>query len=119
VHGIGEVDRGRASGKGLDVSGRGEDEHLVLVEVQLEIGQELLGVFGLEEGADIADPGNVHRRGAFLVSPVSSDPRLGQAVHLGGADLHFERLSVRADHGGVEALIEVDLRHRHEILEAP
>jgi hypothetical protein len=39
-------------------------------------------------------------------------------VHLEGADLDLHRVALGPDHGGVERLVHVDLRHRDEILEA-
>ncbi len=54
----------------------------------------------------------------FLVAPVGRDSRFGQPMHLLGADLDLERLAVGSDHRGVEALIEVDLGHGDEVLEA-
>src|SRR6266542_1895270 len=44
VHGVGEVDRGRARRELEDVALGGEDEHLVDVEVGLEVVDEVLGV---------------------------------------------------------------------------
>src|SRR6266581_3255332 len=44
VHGVGEVDRGRARRELEDVPLGGEDEHLVDVEVGLEVVDEVLGV---------------------------------------------------------------------------
>src|SRR6266542_2701862 len=44
VHGVGEVDRGRARRELEDVALGGEDEHFVDVEVGLEVVDEVLGV---------------------------------------------------------------------------
>ena len=46
------------------------------------------------------------------------DAFFGDAVHLLGPDLDFEGLPVRADHGGVQRLVEVRPRDRDEILDA-
>ncbi len=54
---------------------------------------------------------------AVLVRPVGGDPPLGPLVHLAGADLHLDRLAGRADDGGVQALVEVELGHRDVVLE--
>jgi hypothetical protein len=46
---------------------------------------------------------------AFLVAPVRGDAELGVLVHLARADLHFERLALRADHRGVQRAVVVAL----------
>ena len=49
---------------------------------------------------------------------MDENPVLVHAVHLFGADLVFDRRSVRTDHGRVKALVAVHLRNRNEVLEA-
>ena len=44
-------------------------------------------------------------------------PELGPIVHLVGSDLNFQGLAVRSDHGGVKALVEVELGEGDVILE--
>ena len=39
-------------------------------------------------------------------------------MHIDSANLHFDRAAMRTDHGGVETLIHVELRHRYEVFEA-
>ncbi len=56
---------------------------------------------------------------ALLVEPVRGDPELGGLVHVEGADLDLEGLAARADHRGVQRLVEVELGHRDVVLEAP
>ncbi len=56
---------------------------------------------------------------AFFVLPVGGDALLRHAVHLLGADLHFESLPVGAHDRGVEGLIQVGARNGDEVLDAP
>jgi len=42
----------------------------------------------------------------FLVAPVRGDAVLGGAVHVPRADLHFQRLALRPDDGGVQRLVD-------------
>ena len=50
---------------------------------------------------------------------MGGDPVLGELVHLLGPDLDLQRLALGADHGRVQRLVHVGLRHRDEVLEAP
>ena len=52
-----------------------------------------------------------------LVRPVRGDAALGPLVHLAGADLHLDGLAAGPDHRRVQALVEVELRHRDVVLE--
>ena len=47
------------------------------------------------------------------------DAGLGDAMHVLGADLHFDRHAVRAEQRRVQRLIAVDARNRDVVLEAP
>ena len=102
-----------------------EDEDLVAEQVFLHRAQELLRVLHvLLPLEQLAQPGEALRVGAgdalaALVAPVRGDARLGDAVHLVGADLHLHALAVRADHGGVQRLVHVGLGQRDVVLEAP
>ena len=53
----------------------------------------------------------------LLVAPVRGDAVLGLAVHLLGADLHFERPAPRAEHRGMQRLVEVALGPRDVVVE--
>ena len=44
-------------------------------------------------------------------------PELRPIVHFVGSDLNFQRLAIRSDHGGVKALVEVELGEGDVILE--
>ena len=122
---IGEVERGGALGKRLDLAFRREDVDLLRVEVDLQVVDELLRVVDfllpfqqlphpleIPFVALIADP-------SFLVLPVGRDAFLGLRVHLLGAYLHLEWRAAFADDGGVERLVAVGPWHRDEVLDAP
>ena len=47
---------------------------------------------------------------AFFILPVRGDPDFGRAVHLPGANLHFQRLAMRAEHLGMQRLVHIRLR---------
>src|SRR6185437_1988934 len=55
---------------------------------------------------------------ALLILPVRGDALFGDAVHLFGPDLHFERLAVRAYDAGVQRLIEIRTRNGDEVFDA-
>ncbi len=119
VDGVGEVDRRGVDRQRDDLALRGEDEDLVLLEVDLQPLHELVGVAGLGLPVDDAvEPGHVDRvRVAVLVGPVGGDALLGPAVHLPRADLHLDRLALRPDHRRVQRLVEVELGHGDVVLE--
>ena len=53
----------------------------------------------------------------LLVAPVRGDAELGGAVHVARADLHLERFALRADHGGVQRLVDAVARLGDVVLE--
>ena len=57
------------------------------------------------------------RRVVTLVQPVRRHTRLGDAMHLGSADLHLDRRAVGADQCRVQRLIAIDLRNGDVVLE--
>ena len=81
--------------------------HLVAPRQQLPQPRDLLveGAFGARAG-----PG-------LLVTPVRGHAELGVLVHLLRADLHFQRAPVRADHGRVQAAVQVGLGTRDVVVE--
>ncbi len=119
VHGVGEVDGRGPPGQGDDAALRREDVDLVLVEVDLELVVELLGVRDLLLPVDDAvEPDHGVGLGAgLLVAPVGRHPDLGPAVHLPGADLDLQGLAAGAHDGGVERLVEVELGVGDVVLE--
>ena len=95
-----------------------ENEHLVLLEVGLQVLHEgcRIGDVGLPVD-DAVQPVDVAGGAVVLVRPVRGDAPLGALVHLDGPDLHLDDLAARPDDRGVQALVEVELRHRDVVLE--
>ena len=97
VNRVGEVDRRRVARQRLDLALRREDVDLLRVELDLQVLQELLRIADLLLPLEqLPQPQEVllvavRADAAFLVLPVRGDALLGDLVHLGGADLHFER----------------------------
>ena len=120
---VGEVERRGARRQVLDVALGGEDEDLVLEDVELDPLDELLGVGDLALPVhQLAQPGElgvVVALGprALLVAPVGRDPDLAHGVHRVGPDLDLERLAVEGDDGRVEALVAVRLGDRDVVVE--
>ncbi len=83
-----------------------------------QLGFETGGQFGIVFAAwlqQLAHPGDLgleFRIGAtaFLVAPVRGHAEFVGAMHLVRADLHFERLARRAEHGRMQRAITVALR---------
>ena len=115
-----EIDRGRSDRQRHDLALGCEDVDLVLFEIGLQVRHELGGVGDLGLPVDQAvEPVDVGLIGVVvLVGPVGGDAPLRTMVHLLGADLDLDRSAVRPDHGGVQALVEVELRDRDVVLEA-
>ena len=105
-----------------------EAEHLVVEQLELGVLEELLRVRAFGEQLDgAAQPGvgvgfarqHLGRRAdAILVERVRRDAVFGDLVHLLGADLQFDALLARADHGGVDRAVVVLLGRRDVVLEA-
>ena len=123
VHGIGEVDAGRAARQPHDVALWREHVDLVGEQVDLDALEELLGR-ALVQIHHTFQP--LARAGllclsavlAGLVLPVRRDARLGQALHVLGADLNLDRRAIRAEQRSVQRLVAVDARNRDVVLEA-
>src|SRR5437667_16775 len=89
---IGEVE----SLRDLNHIARGrEDEDLVLIEIELQELEELIGRLGVElELEDLAEPGEmsielVRALRVFLVQPMRGNSEIRRPVHLARADLDF------------------------------
>ena len=124
VNRVGEVDRRRPSRQHLHLPARRERVDLFGIEIDLEVGQELLRIADLLLPLEqLPQPLEVLLVAAgadapFLVFPVRRDAFLGAPIHFLGANLHFERKPVLADHRRVQRLIAVGPRHRDEVLDA-
>jgi hypothetical protein len=126
MHGVGEVHRGTALRKADHVTLRSEDENLLRTEFEAQGLQELAGLLVLPLPVQqLAEPQHLvvalGRRAALglLVLPVRGNAELRRTVHVTGTDLQLDRLAMGADDGGVQRLVEVELRHRDEVLEPP
>ena len=125
VNGVSEIDR-RAVGRNHDHLPLGrEGVDLVGVEVHLQAGEELVGIGHLLLPLDeLANPVQAlfvaGGDGAFagLVLPVRGDAFFGDAMHLFGADLHFELMAAGAHHRGVQRLVAVGAGDGDEVLDA-
>ena len=122
VNGVGQVDRRRA-GRHVDhVALRGEYEHLVREQVDLDVLDKVLGLGVLLRLEQLTDP--CERLLArlliqtLLVLPVRRYAVFRHLVHLGRADLDLERDAGAADDGRVERLVAVRLRGGDIVLEA-
>ena len=128
VDGVGEVD-GRRAGRQRDhVTARGEHVGLGAVDLEAQRLQELARVLDLALPVEeLLDPRHVVEvaglvgvdagPAVLLVLPVRGHAVLSPAVHAEGADLHLDRLALRADHRRVQRLVHVELRHRDVVLE--
>ena len=121
----GEVQRRRAFGQFLHITGRGVDVDLVLEQVQLERMHELARVrFVALALEDLAQPGELFQvlgvdPALFLVQPVRGHTVFGLPVHLFGTDLDLDALALGPDDRGMQALVAVGLGHGDIVLEAP
>ncbi len=117
---VGEVEHGGSLGKLQQVALRGEGIDLVLVEVELELVHHLQVVACLQGGADRGEP-LLHAAAVglhALVAPVGGEAVLGHLVHALGADLHLHPLLLRTEHGDVETLVAIGLRHADPVAQA-
>ena len=120
----GEVDRRRPLGQLDDVAGRSEDENFVLIQIELEELEKLVGSFCIELQLEhLTEPLQraIELVGAariFLESPVSRDSVLGGAVHLAGADLNLKELPIGPEDSRMQRLVAVRLWLRDVVLDA-
>ena len=126
VHRVGEIDRRRAARQLDQLPLRREAEHLVGVEFQLGVFQELVrrGRI-LQDFQQVLHPAEALHVGAVdllvrrLVDPVRGDAVFRDVVHLGGADLHLDLLVARLAQrdAGVQRLVAVGFRGGDVVLE--
>ena len=119
----GEVDRRGPSGQLVQIALGGENEDLVLEELDLEVFHELGRIGGLLLPVDdLAQPVQVPVDVAGdlvlrFVAPVRGDADFGGVVHLGGADLYLDILALGADYRGVQRLVHIALGRRDIVLD--
>ena len=131
---VGKVERSGSHAQVHDLALGGEDEDLLVVEVDLERVEKLLGIVNLVvgrpveaalEGVDLV----VEALGArcldrtrttrALIEPVRGDAVFGLLVHLVRADLNLKRARRGTDDRGVKALVVIRLGHVDIVFKAP
>src|SRR5687767_11518968 len=116
MHGEREVDGRRALRQLNDVAGRGEDEDLVLVEVELEELEELVRRLRVQlHRENFAEPPEllvelVASLRGLLVQPVRGDSELRRAMHVARANLDLEQLLAGAKDRRMQRLVSVRFR---------
>ena len=116
-----EVEQCGSGGETEEVASRGEDKHLLVVDVHLEIAHQLHGAWlgVLEEVADFVHPGVKHLLALdALVAPVGGEAFLGHEVHAASAYLYLDPFPLGTCHGDVERLVAVAFRHRDPVFHA-
>ena len=132
VDGVGEVHGSRSHGQLENLALGCEDVDLVARELVAEGVEELGRVGGVPLPVDelakpvelgllrggLGDP-SLGRPRVLLVPPVGGHPVLRAPVHLVRADLDLQGTPPGADHGGVDRLVEVELRRGDVVLDPP
>jgi len=123
VHGVGEVEHGRAARQIDDLPLRCEQVDAVFENGGLESGEQrgfvVVVVLGFEQ---LTHPRNLAfefliAATAFLVAPVRGDALFGMRVHVVRTNLHFQRLAFGTDNGRMQRLIVIALRTRDVVVE--
>ena len=124
VHGKGKVHRGGAARQRHDLALGREHIDFVGKQVDLDVFQKFgrVAMVGLdvEQRLQPAMGARLHvvERGIRrFVHPVRGHAGFGQPVHVGGADLHFDRGAVGAEQDRVQRLVAVGLGNGDVILE--
>ena len=123
VHGIRKIHDGCTARQTQDLSFWREDIDFVGEQVDFDALEELLAAAALLHFHQARQPFTravmfVIRFRAAFVFPVRRDAGLGDAMHIFGTDLHFNRRSTRTEQSRVQRLITIDARNRHVILES-
>ena len=123
MDGVGEIHR-RGAGRQLeDLSLGRKDVHLIAGDLVAQRIEEFGGIGGfalpihqlaqpVELGFLLASFRNLLSAllDVLLVAPVGGHAKFGTPVHLVRPDLHLKRTPSRADHRGVDRLVQVELR---------
>src|SRR5690625_3589957 len=124
MDGISEVNRGGSSWQCHNVALGRKYVDFRRANLKTKRIKELTGISGFALPIqDLAQPSHLCRgllsRGLLLalVLPVRGNAVFSPAVHLVGADLDLNRFALRTNHGGVQRLIHVELRHRDVVFE--
>ena len=119
VYLIGKVEHGGTLGKLAQLARGSEHEHLVFVEVHLELVHGLQSVGILQRRADAVQP-FVEPAFPFhaFVAPVGGQTAFGHFVHAFRANLHFHPFLLGAQHGDMQTLVAVRFRHRQPVAQS-
>ena len=128
VYTVGKVDRRRAAGKRLDLSGRRKAVDALRKQIQIAFQQIhkllIIGHVPLPL-QNLAQPGHLLcfllidgllSVAAFLVFPMRRDTVFRGLMHLIGTDLNLKGLPVGPDQGRVQGLVHIRLRHGDIVL---
>src|SRR5579862_3832102 len=124
VDGVGEIDGRGIARQNDDFTLRRKGIDLFGIEIDLECGEELVGIADVALPFDhLPQPGQalfiLRGDGTVFVFPVGGDALFRHLVHFFGANLDLERRAVFGDHRGMQRLVEVGPRHGNKILDAP
>ena len=117
VNAVCEVENGCSVGEPEEVALWSEDEHLVFVQLHLEVVHQVaVVVVALERLAYAREP-FVEARFALdaFVAPVCCQSALSDVVHALGAYLYLNPLAFGAHHGGVQRLVSVALGYAQPV----
>ena len=119
-----KIDHRGPAWQGDDLALGSEHIHRIGKQLNLDVVPELAGVAGfLLNVEQRLQPLAAQALGRFaagsagFVEPMRGNPRLGHHVHGLGAQLKLDLGAHRADQGGVQRLVTVDLRYRHIVSE--
>ncbi len=127
MHGVSEVDRCRARRQFDNAPFRRENVNLIREEIGFnaldKFKRATCALLQLQQalhpalGADLR--GGAAFAAVLFVSPVRRDTHLRHLIHIFGTNLHLNRDTVRANHGGVQRLISVRFWNGDVIFDAP
>ena len=119
VDAVGEVEHRHAGGELKEVALRREGVDLVGSQVHAELIHDLQSVSGFERRAYVGEP-LVHLSSALdtLVAPMRGETVLGDVVHALSTYLHLHPFVLRSEHGDVEALVAIALRHAEPVAQS-
>ena len=114
---VGEVEHRGTFREVQQVALRGEHINLVFLQVGGKLVHQLQVVVAFQGGTDVGKP---FVNASFslldaLVAPVCSQSVFGDIVHSFGSDLDFYPFVLRSQHGGVQTLVSVALRHAEPV----
>ena len=114
---VGKVEHRGALREVQQVALRREHIYLVFLQVGGKLVHQLQVVVAFQGGTDVGKPFVDASFSLFdaLVAPVCSQSVFGDIVHSFGSDLDFYPFVLRSQHGGVQTLVSVALRHAEPV----